>query len=123
MYKIKQPFAPGTSLTLLSDLHVGCSTTDYDLLQSHIECADRFVLGGDLIDAIFQRDHKRYDPTDIHPRIQNRDDLLSAQIDWVEELFDGATVEAVGQGNHETSALRHHYVDSAKEIANRLNAG
>lgn len=104
-------------LTLMSDLHIGAAHVDYKLIQREIaraaEEGDRVLINGDLLDLILPKDHKRYDPTAIHPRLANRTDIINAAVTWAVELFAPvcSQIDMIGVGNHETAVTKWHSVD------------
>jgi hypothetical protein len=114
-----------TSLTLLSDLHLGCGNVDETLLQRDLERAadsgDRILINGDVFDAIVASD-KRYTPTVLHKRFRDRDDTLNAAIDHAAQLLSPYKhlLDALGHGNHEAKILRTAGTSLTGLLADRL---
>jgi hypothetical protein len=102
---------------LMSDLHIGAAQVDYKLIQKEIdevaESGDRLYINGDLLDLILPKDHKRYDPGALHPRISRRADVVNAVVDWAVELLRpvATQIDMIGIGNHEAMITRHHSID------------
>lgn len=122
------PCKPGSSqgFTLMSDLHIGASTTDHAAIVADLERArthgDRIVLNGDVFEAITPRDI-RYRPSGIHPRLHGRDDLLDAVLEWAEELLSpyADLIDVIGEGNHETKITEKYGLDLNRQLLHRLN--
>jgi hypothetical protein len=115
-------------ISLLSDLHIGAANTDYGRILAELERADeagdRILLGGDVFDLILPGDRKRFRPGKLHPRLQGRDDIVNAAVDWAVELlkpYEGL-IDAIGVGNHESSTEQHHSLDAVRLLVDRLNA-
>lgn len=113
--------------TLLSDLHLGASNVQLGEIKAELDEAktsgDRILLNGDVFDLILPRDHKRYDPTALHPRIRGRSDVVNAVLDWGEELLApyALHLDMIGVGNHEATCEKNNSVDVVSLLVNRLN--
>lgn len=111
---------------LMSDLHVGAPNVDYKLIERELSDAvlrkDRIVLNGDVADLILSKDAKRYEPSALHKRLQGRNDVVNAALDWCEELLAPAAsyIDVIGNGNHEQSITKHHSFDFTTELVKRL---
>ncbi len=122
------PYRTGLTqgLTLMSDLHVGAPQVDYARITWELERAkehgDRVLLLGDLIDAILPSDRKRFEPTVLHPRLQGRNDVVNAEVDWVVEILGpyANLIDMVGVGNHETAVEKNHHLDVTRLIVEGL---
>lgn len=114
---MKVPYGESTSLTLMSDLHIGAAHVDYKLIEKEIETArengDRVLINGDLLDLILAKDAKRYSPEAVHPRLAGRSDMINAAITWAAELLApvAGQIDMIGIGNHETAVSKWHGVD------------
>jgi hypothetical protein len=112
---------------LLSDLHVGAAGFDEPRLKADLAYAGanglRVLVNGDVFDAIVTRDHKRYEPTALHPRVRGTDDIAGASLDWAEALLapHADLIDLISPGNHETSYTKHHSCDLARQLVQRLN--
>jgi predicted phosphodiesterase len=118
---------PGSivGLTLMSDLHIGASMVDYDLLLSDLDEADRngdrILINGDLIDGIVPGD-KRFSPERVHPRVRGRSDMVAAEVEWAVDLLRpyAHLIDVIGVGNHDTHVERVAKVDPVKMILKDL---
>lgn len=113
-------------LRLMSDLHIGAANTDYKLITRErddaIEHQDRILINGDLFDLILPKDHKRYTPEAVHPRIQGTSMQVNAVVDWAVELLSPAAhlIDMLGVGNHETAVMKYHAVDPVMMVMYKL---
>jgi hypothetical protein len=122
------PCKPGGSqgFALLSDLHIGAAVTDHEAIVADLELArrhgDRILISGDVFEAITPRD-VRYRPSGIHPRLQGRDDILDAAVEWAEELLSpyADLIDMIGEGNHETKITEKYGCDLNRQLLHRLN--
>lgn len=114
------------SLSLLSDLHVGSTYTDYAAIRRDVDAAivnDRIVcIAGDVFDAILPSDKKRFSVENLHPRVRV-DDVLGASIAWAEELLAPVAdrIAFISRGNHDTAVTKHHAIDPVAELCRRLS--
>jgi hypothetical protein len=123
------PYRTGTEVgfTLMSDLHIGAPHVDYRLIKQElakaIDKGDRILINGDVIDAILPKDHKRFDPDALHPRLQGRRDVLNEEIAWAVELLAPAAhlIDMIGVGNHEDAVAQWHALDPLSAIIGLLN--
>jgi len=113
---------------LISDLHLGASNLDEDLLRKELDDAlvrkDRIAINGDVFDLILTRDAKRYNPTAIHKSIQGRDDIVNASIDLAMDILKPVAhlIDMIGVGNHETAYTKNSNTDPVLILIQRLNA-
>lgn len=104
-------------LRLISDLHIGANHVDYQMIEREISDAvkreDRVLVNGDILDLILPKDHKRYSPDSVHPRIGGRRDQVTAAIQWATELLSPAAhlIDMLGMGNHESAVEKWHGTD------------
>lgn len=114
---IECEYGDEVGLRLMSDLHVGASQVDYKLIEREIseakENGDRVLINGDLLDLILPKDHKRFSPTNLHPRISGRSDVINAAVMWAAELLApvATQLDMLGIGNHEEVVTRYHGID------------
>jgi len=112
--------------TFMSDHHIGSANTDYKLIEAEIKAAlghgDRILLNGDLLDLVLVKDHKRFDPDALHPRLRGRRNIVNEAIAWAVELLSPAAhlIDMIGVGNHETFIERFHNFDPTQVIVYEL---
>lgn len=115
-------------LRLMSDLHIGAAHVDYSLIKKEIADAveknDRIAVNGDVLDLILPKDHKRYSPTALHPRVADRSDVVNASVDWAVEILSPAAhlINMIGVGNHETAVEKYHATDVTRLLIDKLEA-
>lgn len=111
---------------LVSDLHIGSSSTNYERIKADLDAAKRLGahvhINGDIFDAILPKDMKRYDPRALHDRLQGRADVLNAVVEWGVELLApvASQIHEIGTGNHDTAVEKHHSVDPTQWLIDRL---
>jgi hypothetical protein len=123
------PFKVGTpaGFTFISDTHIGGSVTDHDAILADLEDArshgDRVNVNGDIFDVILPKDHKRYKPDALAPRLQGRANVLNAALDYACEIFGphAKIIDMMGCGNHEASVEKFHGLDVLSLLIHRLN--
>ena len=121
-YKCGQEFG----FLLMSDLHIGSADVDYRKIKVELEEAkilgDRILINGDILDAIIPKDHKRYTPGAVHPRLANRSDVLDGAIEWAVEILApyASLVDMIGTGNHETVIEKYHGTDPVRRLVQML---
>lgn len=121
--------APGSpaNITLMSDLHVGGASTDYEAIAKELKHAKdndhRIAINGDVFDLILPADTKRYLPSALHPRLQGCDDLVNKAVDWAYELLSpyAEHLDLIGVGNHEQALLKKGSLDPVLLLVDRLN--
>ena len=110
-----------------SDPHWGASDTDQALLRRErdliLRRRDRLNVNGDIYDAILTRDGKRYEPTNLHKRLQGRNDIMNGAIDMAYEYYAPVAhlIDMIGCGNHDTAVEKHHNFDPVAVLVQRLN--
>lgn len=124
--RFKPPFDFG--MLLMSDLHVGGSKVDYSLMQEELDDARknnyRIAINGDVFDAIFPGDRKRFRMTVLHDRLLAAGDrLLDAAIDWAFEILRPVAdlIDMIGVGNHDDKVSQIHHSDPVQRLVVRLN--
>ena len=119
-------FSKVQGITLMSDLHIGAANVDYALIKRELDIAythgDRILLGGDILDLILPSDHKRFLPSVLHPRLQGRNDVLNAAVEWAVELLSpyATLIDVIGVGNHETHIEKATSFDPVAAIIQQL---
>lgn len=114
------------SIRLMSDLHIGASNVDYDLINEEIEDArargSRIGINGDLLDLILPKDHKRFMPDVLHPDLLGRRDVLNAAVKMAVKILRPAAdlIDFIGLGNHETAVEKYHSVDPVAMVIEEL---
>lgn len=104
-------------IRLLSDLHIGASDLSYRFLQDELREAqaynDRILINGDVFDAIFPGDRKRFVSGVAHSRIAHRRDQVNAIIDMAMEILSpyADLIDMIGVGNHDTAVEKYHNTD------------
>lgn len=104
--KIKGLFA---SWLFQSDIHVGSSATDYDMIEEELKQAKelnaRILINGDLFENLFPQNTKMYQPHAVHRRIRGSSDQVNRAIEWAVEIYGpyAHLIDMVGMGNHEGS--------------------
>lgn len=115
------------SFRLISDCHLGAHNFDEALLLAELEdakaCKDRLLINGDLFDLILPGDLKRFRPGVLHPRLQGRNDIVNAVLEWAYEIFEPylGQLDLVGVGNHETSLEKHSSTDLVALLLGMFN--
>lgn len=119
-------FSQAQGITLISDLHIGAANVDYDLIKKELDVAfknnDRILLGGDILDLILPSDHKRFLPSVLHTRLQGRNDVLNAAVEWAVEILSpyATLIDVIGVGNHETAIEKLASFDPVAAIIQQL---
>jgi len=114
------------SVRLMSDLHLGASCVDYDLIKEECEDAKsrnaRICINGDLLDLILPKDHKRYVPDALHPSIAGRRDVLNASVKLAVKILKpyAHLIDLIGMGNHETAVEKYHAADPIAMVIDEL---
>jgi len=104
-------------LTLMSDIHIGAPYVDYKKVAKEIQVAkdrgDWLLFNGDLYDAILVQDKKRFTGESLHPRLQNRNNILNEAVQWGTEMLAPVVdrIIMIGVGNHEFAVEKHHNYD------------
>lgn len=112
---------------LASDHQIGAEDTDYDYIDTELQMAvarnDRLCFNGDLFDAIFPSDKKRFRPSVLHPSLQGRDDVADAAVDMAYRIFApyAEYIDVIGVGNHDDSNVKYHHSDLVMQLVKRLN--
>jgi len=112
---------------LMSDPHIGAAFVDYDRIKQDLRLARehsaRITINGDVFDNILPKDMKRYNPTALHPRLQNRSDILNAAVDFAFEILEPYKdlIDVIGVGNHDTCVEQRHSLDAVSILIQRLN--
>lgn len=113
-------------IRLMSDLHIGSASVDYELLQAELKDArekgDRILINGDVFDLIIPSDKKRYRVDAVHPRLQYHTSPVNGAIEWAAELLEpyADLIDMVGVGNHETAVEKYHGTDPVMILLHRL---
>lgn len=100
---------------------------DYDLLRSDLKDAknygDRVNVNGDVFDCILPKDHKRFTPDVLDPRLRGRSDILNASLDIAVEELEPVVkyIDMIGSGNHEDAVAKYHGLDITQLLVHRLN--
>jgi len=111
----------------MGDLHIGSPYVDYERIKQDLDRARDLnadiLINGDLLDAVLPKDNKRFTPTALHPRLQNRADVLNGAVDWAVELLSpyAPWIRVIGTGNHETVIEKYHSLDPISLIVGELN--
>jgi DNA repair exonuclease SbcCD nuclease subunit len=111
----------------MSDLHIGRSNVDYDLIGKELleayQASDRILLGGDVFDLVLPSDKKRYRAEALHPRLRGRADVVNEAVEMAFEILEPYAdfIDMIGIGNHEEAALHRHHYDAVGELVRRLN--
>lgn len=111
----------------MSDLHIGGAFTVHERIEQDLKLAEQsdatILVNGDLFDAILPGDRKRYTPTALHPRLQNRADILNESLNWAFEILEPYKhrIGFLGVGNHDTALEKHHSVDLVSVLCDKLN--
>lgn len=121
-------YRPGNvvGLCLISDTHLGAPNVDEGMLRYDLQLArergERVLLLGDIGNLILPQDSKRYTPSQLHPRLWGRDDVVNGTLDMAGEVFGpyADLIDLIAVGNHET-ALEKRGVDFTKLLIERLS--
>ena len=112
----------------MSDLHIGARDCDYNLIDAELKEAvangDRIAINGDVFDMILPKDHKRFRPTVLHPKISQRDNIIDAAVDMGVEILAPYkdNIDMIGCGNHETSVEKYHSTDVIVRLMEKLGS-
>jgi hypothetical protein len=109
---------------LASDIHFGSKAFDHDLW--HKFCADasepgaQILINGDLFDAIFPTDRKRFT---LSGNTAKGDSPINEIIDKAVEFFGPLADKIVwiGYGNHEESCIKFNNFDPIQTLTRELN--
>ena len=112
---------------LMSDVHWDNPKCDWALLKKHLTEARDYdapvIDNGDFFDCMGGKWDKRANKSDLRPEHQNAhylDSLVTTAADFLKPWQDLLTVR--GQGNHETSILKHHETNLTDRLVERLRA-
>lgn len=109
---------------LFSDLHADSDTFAADNFKADADKykakGARFLINGDLFDAILPTDRKRYtrgndgfdDDAQINSRLEYMVKLLTPYVD---------NIDFIGIGNHEASIVKYDHVDLVKMLCRELS--
>lgn len=110
---------------LSADQHIDNPHSDRGLFTRHLQQARELdapvVFNGDLFDAMQGPNDPRGAKSATAAEF-NRDDYFDALVDDAEALLApfASQITVLGQGNHETSVVRHHGTSLVKRLAHRL---
>ena len=112
-------------LTPLFDAHTDSPDADLNKLRRVLDERSRLgkhviLSGGDLFNAILPGDVKRYRPTENHPEVSARDDMIDEIVRRQHKLLGKHPFILLGQGNHEQSTLNHHLTDLTARLADTM---
>ena len=112
---------------LLSDLHIDHPKTDqrkvWKLMDDAANRGARFLINGDTLCLMQGKKDKRGSKSDIRPEHLGANYFDKVAIDIAEKLSPWASAIAyIGDGNHETSIIKHHEVDVLGNMIHRLNS-
>ena len=114
------------NITPYSDVHFDSRDHDTGWAKHYAKRAKlpnaRFLNLGDFGNLVMPRDMKRHTPSAPRAEYAERDDYLNLWLEQVEQAVsaNGATWDLWCLGNHETSVIKHHSIDVAAIIAERL---
>lgn len=109
-----------------ADFHIGAFNVDYEWLANDLEEArengDRICIFGDVFDCILPKDHKRFKPESLHPRVRQSSTVLDETLDWAEEIISpyADSIDVIGLGNHESAVEKYHGTDMIARLIRRL---
>ena len=110
------------TIYLLSDLHLGSSSCNEPALKWVLKQAvkenARILINGDVLDAIFPNDLRRYTPSVLTEGLQGKDNLAKAMVKYAVDFLAPYKdrIDFIGTGNHEDSALKYNYADLTEDI-------
>lgn len=113
------------SVLLSADQHIDNPHSDRTLFTRHLQRAKELdapiIFNGDLFDAMQGPNDPRGAKSATLPEF-NRDDYFDALVDDAEGLLApfADNIAVLGQGNHETSVIRHHGTSLTKRLGHRL---
>lgn len=118
------------AIVFVSDLHVDSPLFQYTKLKraiatlkeqhANVVCAAI----GDVMDAIYPTDSRRFAPSSQIAAIAASDDYVMARINYAADVLRdvfGDTLCFVSRGNHEDATIKNEGVNPTKEIARLLN--
>lgn len=114
--------------TLISDTHIGANNFDEKLLRKELADADtngdRILINGDVFDMILTKDHRRFEPDVLHPRLRGSKDIVNGVIDWAVEIFSPYVhlLDMIGVGNHDTAVSKWSSMDPVKFLIGALQS-
>lgn len=111
---------------LMSDLHIGAANCDKqrivdDLDWAKANKADVFI-AGDVFDALWPKDHKRFNPSALDPLITSTDAVLNAALKLGVKMLKpyAELIRMIGCGNHETATIKYHSADMIAMLIEQL---
>lgn len=113
------------AVLLSADQHIDNPLSDRALFTKHLQRAKELnapvVFNGDLFDAMQGPNDPRGAKSATAVEF-NRDDYFDALVDNAEQLLApyAGQIAVLGQGNHETSVVKHHGTSLVKRLAHRL---
>ena len=114
---------------LMSDLHIGASDCDKQLIRDDLEWARenkaRVFIAGDVFDLILPKDHKRFTPSVLDPALAHTDAVLNAALELGTSILHpyADLIWVIGCGNHETAMTKWHSTDVIALLLERLQDG
>lgn len=113
-------------MLLRTDAHHDNLYSNHELQKRHLEEAverDAHIIdNGDLFCAMQGKWDRRADQSQLRPELQHKDyldRLVKYNSDFIEPYANRFIL--IGQGNHETSILKHHETDLTSRLVERLN--
>ena len=113
------------AVLLSADQHIDNPLSDRQLFARHLQRARDLnapiLFNGDLFDAMQGPNDPRGAKSATAAEF-NRDDYFDALVEDAEQLLApyAGNIAVLGQGNHETSVVRHHGTSLVKRLAHRL---
>lgn len=114
-------------IRLTSDQQIGAADTDYDYIIAELEDAkrlgDRISINGDVNDAIFPGDRKRFRPSVLHDSLKGIDNVADATVDMTYKIYQpyAEFIDVIGVGNHDDTNVKYHHSDMVISLIKRLN--
>lgn len=115
----------GQQLLLLSDLHIGSSQTDYNLLSKTLESArenkSQVLINGDVLHNV-RPGQRHYAPSGVASRLRDRDDFYDEGVRWTKELLRPVrgSIKLLSRGNHDMDALSDG-TDPVQRLCEEMN--
>jgi len=125
LFTIEEPILKGKTYqyAVFSDLHIGSKEFDGESLKRDLEkCKDnnaKVIINGDTMDLILMQDLKRASASRIKPNEGQVNQFIEEAVDVL--LPYVAQLCIIGQGNHESSLIKHHGIDVLAWLIEILN--
>ncbi len=117
-------------IVLAGDFHWGSAQCQEELITKRFvpmyadEHLTRIIMMGDEIDAIWRRDHKRFEPMAVHERYVKEGNMIGLMVRDFKKAINPLTgqIDAAVDSNHNAAYRKHSDYDPHAEITKELGA-